>query len=484
MHRDIYGGGSFRVEEYKKPEFEVTVEAPNEPVMLGEKITATIKAKYYFGSPVTKAKVKYKVIRTSYDEQLVSGRAVGLVLRAGLLVVRLRLRLVSRLAATGAACGRCRSGGRSGQQPPEVVAEHEVEIGADGTVKVEIDTAVAKAIHPTRTTATRSPPRWSTSRGARSSAPARCWSPASRSRSTPGSIAATTASATRSTPASRAQTLDGKPVEGKGELTLLQDQLRQGRQAGRERRSQTWKLDTNAEGTAQQQIKARRPGSIALSLQAAPTPSKHTIEGGYVFTVIGEGFDGADFRFNDLELIPDKREYAPGDKVKLQINTDRAGGTVLLFVRPANGVYLPPKVIRLEGKSTVEEIDVVKKDMPNFFVEAVTVADGKVYTETEGDRRAAGKAGAERRSPAVEGGVQAGREGQGEDQADRLHRQAVRRLDRGGDLRQAVEYISGGSNVPEIKEFFWKWRRQHNPQTESQPGPLVRQPDAAARRSA
>ena len=51
-----YGGGSFRVEEYKKPEFEVTVDAPNEPVMLGEKIKATIRAKYYFGSPVTMPK--------------------------------------------------------------------------------------------------------------------------------------------------------------------------------------------------------------------------------------------------------------------------------------------------------------------------------------------------------------------------------------------------------------------------------------------
>ena len=67
---------------------------------------------------------------------------------------------------------------------------------------------------------------------------------------------------------------------------------------------------------------------------------------------------------------------------------------MLLFVRPANGVYLPPKVLRLDGKSTVEEIEVVKKDMPNFFVEAVTVADGKVYTETQGDRRPAGEAGA------------------------------------------------------------------------------------------
>ena len=60
----VLGGGNFRVEEYKKPEFEVTVDAPAKPVMLGDKITATIKAKYYFGSPVTKAKVKYTVNRT------------------------------------------------------------------------------------------------------------------------------------------------------------------------------------------------------------------------------------------------------------------------------------------------------------------------------------------------------------------------------------------------------------------------------------
>ena len=44
---------------------------------------------------------------------------------------------------------------------------------------------------------------------------------------------------------------------------------------------------------------------------------------------------GSDFRFNDIEVVPDRREYAPGDKVKLQVNTNQAGAAVLLFVRPA-----------------------------------------------------------------------------------------------------------------------------------------------------
>ena len=75
------------MEEYKKPEFEVKVDAPTEPVMLGEKISATVNAKYYFGAPVVNAKVKYKVTRTPHEARWYPGGAVGLVLRAGILVV-------------------------------------------------------------------------------------------------------------------------------------------------------------------------------------------------------------------------------------------------------------------------------------------------------------------------------------------------------------------------------------------------------------
>ena len=98
------------------------------------------------------------------------------------------------------------------------------------------------------------------------------------------------------------------------------------------------------------QLKASEPGQYRLSYELTDE-KQHKIEGAYLFTIVGEGFDGSEFRFNDLELIPDKREYEPGEKVKLMVNTNRAGGTVLLFLRPSNGVYLPPKVLRLKGKA-------------------------------------------------------------------------------------------------------------------------------------
>ena len=65
---DQYGGGiGFRVEEYKKPEFEVSIAAPEKPVMLGESVSAKITARYYFGAPVTNAKVSYKITRSPQD---------------------------------------------------------------------------------------------------------------------------------------------------------------------------------------------------------------------------------------------------------------------------------------------------------------------------------------------------------------------------------------------------------------------------------
>ena len=166
-------------------------------------------------------------------------------------------------------------------------------------------------------------------------------------------------------------------------------------------------------------------------------------------------------------LCPTIGEYAPGETVHLQVNTDRAGGTVLLFVRPTGGIYLPPKVIRLDGKSTVEEIGVVEKDMPNFFVEAVTVADGRVYTETKEivvppEKRVL--------NVAIEPSKEAYKPGE-------KAKVRIKLTDLAGKpfvgstvvaiYDKSLEYISGGSNVPEIKAFFWKWRRYHHPQTES-----------------
>ena len=105
--------------------------------------------------------------------------------------------------------------------------------------------------------------------------------------------------------------------------------------------------------------------------------------------------------------------------------------------------------------------------MPNIFVEALTVADGKVHDEA---REIVVPPETRVVDVAVEPSQKTYKPGQkakvkvkltGPDGKPFVGSTVLAVYDK------AVEYISGGSNVPEIKEFFWKWKRSHHPQTES-----------------
>jgi uncharacterized protein YfaS (alpha-2-macroglobulin family) len=58
--------GTFEVEEYKKPEYKVSVTTPKLFLQVGQKTAFSIEARYFFGSPVTNADVKYYIYRTRY----------------------------------------------------------------------------------------------------------------------------------------------------------------------------------------------------------------------------------------------------------------------------------------------------------------------------------------------------------------------------------------------------------------------------------
>ncbi len=56
----------FEVQEYKKPEYKVTVTTPDTYVTVGNQARFQISANYFFGSPVARADVKYYVYRSRY----------------------------------------------------------------------------------------------------------------------------------------------------------------------------------------------------------------------------------------------------------------------------------------------------------------------------------------------------------------------------------------------------------------------------------
>jgi uncharacterized protein YfaS (alpha-2-macroglobulin family) len=77
-----------------------------------------------------------------------------------------------------------------------------------------------------------------------------------------------------------AQTLDKKPVAGKGLLKLLKITYDKSLQPV-ETPVQTWQVNTNEEGRAQQQMRASQAGQYRLSYSLTDA-KEHTIEGGYI----------------------------------------------------------------------------------------------------------------------------------------------------------------------------------------------------------
>ena len=456
-----YGTRSFRVEEYKKPEFEVTVDAPAEPIALGDAFKATITARYYFGAPVSKARVNWKVMRNTYSINWFPPGPWDWLYGSG----------YGWLAGDypwypgWSRWGCCRPfpwWRATPYTPPEVIAENTVEIGPDGTVQVPIDTALAKALfgntdHEYTITAEVTDDSRRTIVGSGRVIAARepfkvyVWTHRGFYRA--GETIQASFSARRP---------DGKPVSGKGRVRLLK--LTYKDDIPLETIVQEWPIDIGETGEARLQLAAALAGQYRLSA-AITRPDGREIEGASLVTVRGEGFTGAGFRFNAVEVTPDKPSYAKGEKASFLIQADQSNGSILFFVRPVNGIYPAPELIRLSGKSTLRELTVENKDMPNFFVEVLSVQGGKVHVESREilvppEQRVLNVTvtpATETCPPGITNKVVV--------KATTLEgKPAIASLVL-TVYDKAVEYISGGSNVPEIREFFWKWRRQHSPAT-------------------
>ncbi|MEZ6061367.1 MAG: MG2 domain-containing protein [Planctomycetaceae bacterium] len=140
------GQGSFRVEEYRKPEFEVTVDAPDKPVKLGDEIQAQISARYYFGAPVTEATVHYKVERTKKDQRWYPVGRWDWLYSPGYWWFSPNYEWYPGWSRWGCWAPIPPWWGWN-PDPPEVVAEGDAQIGPDGTYLISIDTAAALREH-------------------------------------------------------------------------------------------------------------------------------------------------------------------------------------------------------------------------------------------------------------------------------------------------------------------------------------------------
>ncbi len=463
----IGGGGQFRVEEYKKPEFEVSVETPTEAGRLGDKFKATIKAEYYFGAPVANAKVKYRVMRYDHDSRWYPSATWDWLYGPGYWWF-----CEDTPRYPGWRDWGLRAPDKSGwpvvKNPPELVQENEVEIGTDGRVTVEIDTLSAKVMHGD------SDHRYEITvqvvdqsrrvvRGTGeilvSRRPYRVYSWVDKGYYQTGDVVQA---------GFAARTIEGVPVTGTGEVKLFRihyDSRNAAREKVTETLVQSWNLNPDQQGRARLQFKADKAGQYRLAYVVRDDRGE-AIEGAYLFNIIGTAISAADsFRFNELELIADKKHYAPNQRLKLMINSNRRDASVLLLLRAVNGRYETAQTLALKGNTAIRDIAIENRDRPNFFIEAVTVFNGQVFTEVEEIA-----VPPQQRLLNVELLPQKTSYKPGE-QAQ----MQVRLTDLAGKpfvgstvisvYDEALDYIAAQERQ-NITAFFWKWRRSHNPNTQ------------------
>jgi uncharacterized protein YfaS (alpha-2-macroglobulin family) len=459
-NRSQFGVGRFRVEEYRKPEFKVNIAAPEKPVQLGEAFTATINAEYYFGAPVADGKVHYKVERSDRDEHWYPVAAWDWLYGPGYWWFAPEYDWYPGWNRWGCVAPIPPWRGWRAD-PPEIVAEGDAELRPDGTFQINVDTSsalqtfsdsdhsytiTAEVVDQSRRTIT------GTGSVIVAREPFRVFTWTDRGHYETGDTVSVGV---------QARTPDGKGIAGDCRITL--SSVRYDEDLPVETALESWNLKTDESGQTTLQLVVPQSGQFRISVDVTDDAGR-TQQGGYVFFVRGPDEDGADYRFNALELVTDQREYQPGDTVQLQINTDQPNSTVLLFLRPANGLCPDPQVVRISGKSVTVPVRVTVSDMPNFFIEAVTIADGQLHNVMREvvvppEQRVANVEvlpSAERYRPGEQASVQ------------------LKVTDHAGQpvagnvvlsvYDASLEYIAA-ADLPEIRAFFWNMRRQHHPAT-------------------
>lgn len=357
---DPYGSAVFRVEEYKKPEYEVTVDAPKEPVRLGDSFTATITGRYYFGAPVVNAPVKYKVTRQEKQLPFPFFAPFDWLYGKGYWI--------------------CSSAVRTFWFRPvnfgsELVVSGSGLTDAEGRLSITVDTSDAlkrfgKLDFSYTVTAELSD---STHRVVTGSgeviAAANPFTVFIRQRygfyRTDEVIE----------PQVSAFTPDGKPVSGFCRLSLFRRTI--GRDGAPVRMGSALKsLSFKLEGPDRPRFSVKESG--VYELYAEVTAQNRTKnEASSVLFVRGEAVPEGLFSELPLEITSDKGEYRPGETASLLISTREPGAFLYVFKRSSRKTEV--EFIQAKGYSTMVSLPLGKGDQPNTFVTVLTVRGGKLH---------------------------------------------------------------------------------------------------------
>ncbi len=350
------GGCQFRVEEYKKPEYEVSVKTTAAQARFGDTVSTTVKAAYYFGAPVAGAKVSYKVFRSPYYPFFHFPQPYDWFVTAS----NPDAYYPNRNAGEG-----------------ELVTKGEGVTGADGTLKVSFKadagtrgyqgdyayTVKAEVIDSSRRTIEGE----GVVKVARQGFYA--FLDVKRGFYRPGDIAQFEV---------RTQDASENPVSVKGTLTVYKQTFDDKGGKTVETPVHTEEIVTDKEGRAMTTWRSDEAGQFVARFAALDKFEKE-VKAQQVVWVASENMERSAFRSGGVTLLTDKTTFEEGETARVLIVSDQPNVWVL-FTDESGGTIRTRRLIHVPGRALTVEVRISRVHVPNFALAAVAVRDYQFYS--------------------------------------------------------------------------------------------------------
>ncbi|MGD0617435.1 MAG: MG2 domain-containing protein, partial [Bryobacteraceae bacterium] len=334
--------GGFQVEEYKKPEYEVRVTPVKPRVIEGESVQATIDARYYFGEPVKNAKVTWAIYRSAawlkryeFEGDEYGGDTNDDDVNIG-----------GDQAQQNE--GRLDDDGKLTITIPTDVSEH----GADLRYRIEA-----------RVTDEGNREIIGTGWLAATYASFYVWAEPDQYVYAPGQHARINITA---------MDYDGNPVR-----TPLKGRLEEWHWGDRSEKTRSAAdATTDAQGHASVDFTIPSGGSWRVEV-TAPTPEKREVEDTDYLWVSGGDASLYGEKQDTIQIVPDKKSYAPGDTAKILVITGVPTAKVLVSVEGRTLDMV--RVVDATSSSFTFDVPVRADQAPSFYVSAAFIRDGEFY---------------------------------------------------------------------------------------------------------
>jgi len=371
-------GNHFRVEEYKKPEFKVTVEPAKSDYRVGDEMQIKVAARYYYGQPVVAANVKFTIRKQSYThrhewprpypwyyEDIYYGR------RWGHWRPWWRPRL-NELVTQGTV-----QTDDNGEAFITLKAEpfkgHEKE-DLKFVVETEVTDASRRVIRGSGSVKVTHAPFFiygepaSRVYGPGDSVEIRVKTENPSGQPVPGTYAVE---------AWRVERIRKVVKDDKGnERVEFEEKLAQKVHAGEVKVSENGRgaFRFTPDVTGRLKIILREKG-------LAEDADRKAVEGDCYLWIASKTGAEQHYAYNDLTVEPAGDQFEVGEKMKVLVNTRFADSRVLL-TGEADHLYFH-RVVHVKKNSTLVEIDVDAKLSPNFRLTATLLRDGRVLMDTK-----------------------------------------------------------------------------------------------------